>query len=212
MGKRRATTSGERAARRHHILGATAALLEIWSVDDVNIDRIAERAGIAKGTVYLYFRTREELLLEVFDRHHALWLEAVETALDSAADELSPGDAGRIFVAALTERPLLLRLYGRIGALLGGSVSPQAMREFRLRQTTRMTSVAHALHRRLPRLTIVQAQRWMFRMDAFVAGIAPRGNPTRATTGWLTGPENGGFVVDLESELQYIAVTMLLTP
>ncbi|MDX2437109.1 MAG: TetR/AcrR family transcriptional regulator [Acidobacteriota bacterium] len=212
MGKRRATTSGERAARRRHILSAAAALLEAWSVDDVNIDRIAERAGIAKGTVYLYFRTREELFLEVFDRHHALWLEAVETALGSAADELSPGDAGRIFVASLTERPLLLRLYGRLGALLGGSVSPQAMQDFRLRQTTRLTSVAQVLHRRFPRLTIVQAQRWMFRMEVFVAGIAPLGLPTQATAGWLTGPEQGGFVVDLESELQYIAVTMLLTP
>ena len=90
MGKKRAITEEERAARRRQILNATATLLERWSLDDVNVDRIAELAGVAKGTVYLYFRTREELVLEVFDRYHGLWLDALETQLRGTTGPLNP--------------------------------------------------------------------------------------------------------------------------
>lgn len=33
----------------------------------VTMDRVAEAAGIAKGTIYAYFKNKEELLREVFD-------------------------------------------------------------------------------------------------------------------------------------------------
>ena len=209
---KRATTGGEREARRRHILSATAHLLESWSLEDVNVDRIAELAGVAKGTVYLYFRTREELILEVFDRHHDSWLDAFETALDESTDDLTPHGVGRVVVSTLVERPLLLRLYGRVGGLLGGSISPQAAERYRIQKAGRIARVARALNRRLPQVTAFQGERWMLRVEAFIAGIAALTLSPAATTGVVETA--GGTLLhgELESELQYIAVTMLLSP
>lgn len=211
MGRKRATTKSERAARRRQILTAAAALLEGWSVDDVNIDRIADLAGIAKGTVYLYFRTREELILEVFDWHHALWFEAVEMELGNSTQQLSPDDIGRILAATLTERPLLLRLFGRVGALLNGSIAPERLQRIRVRQANRIVRVARTLQRRVHGLTALQAQRWVLRVEIFITGIAALIHSTTEAAGGTEGLERGMFDVDLETELQYIARTMMFS-
>ncbi len=212
MGRKRAITEEERALRRRRILDATATLLARWSLDDVNVDRIADLAGIAKGTVYIYFRTREELVLEVFDWHHRLWLDALEAELLGTVDPLAPQQVGRLTVSTLLGTPLLLRLYGRVNALFCGSVSAEAAHRFRLQQSRRIAAVANALDGRLPDLTTARAERWLFRFEAFAAGIAPLAQSPRAVTGALAGPAAPIFGVDLESELQYVAVTMLLSP
>lgn len=212
MGRKRATTEQERAALRRRILDATATLLARWSLEDVNVDRIAALAGIAKGTVYLYFRTREELVLEVFDRCHGLWLDALEARLREDRAPLSPDEVARLTVSTLLDNLLLVRLYGQIGAVIKGSVSPEASHRIRLRQTTRMNSTALALESRLPSVTSTQAARWLFRFEAFTAGIAPLAQLTRAVAGAFADPGRTAHNLDLKSELQYIAVTMLLSP
>jgi AcrR family transcriptional regulator len=212
MGQSRATTKLERAARRDRILSAAAELLESWSADDVNIDRIANRAGIAKGTVYLYFRTREELFLEVFSRHRDLWLDALEADFAGAGDELDPINVGHLFVASLIQRPLLVQLYSRVGALCNGNISPQALRRLRVRQSSRVTRVARTLHRHMPRVTVTQAARWISRMESCVAGFAQFAHPAHGAISCSEGLEVRELDVDFESELQYIAVTLLLNP
>ena len=212
MGRKRANTEHERAARRQRILDATAALLATWSLDDVNVDRIAALAGIAKGTVYFYFRTKEEFLLEVFDRYHALWHNTLEAKLREDQVPLGPDEAARLTVSTLLDNPLLVRLYGQIGAIINGSVSPQAEHSFRLRQTTRIATTALALESRLPGVTSARAARWLFRVEAFTTGIVPLTQPKLAAAGALASPGLAALHFDLESELQYIAVTMLLSP
>lgn len=212
MGRTRANTEHERAARRRRILDATAALLARWSIDDVNIDRIAALAGIAKGTVYLYFRTKEELLLEVFDRYHALWLDTLQAKLHEDVTPLGPDEVARLTVSTLVENQLLVRLYGRIGAVINGNVSPEAEHRFRLRQTNRIASTALALESRLPGLTNASTARWLIRVEAFTAGIVPLARAAPAAAEALASPGLAALHFDLESELQYIAVTMLLSP
>lgn len=49
--------------RRRQILDATAKLLEAGGYEALTIDRVASEAGIAKGTVYLYFKGKLGLLV-----------------------------------------------------------------------------------------------------------------------------------------------------
>lgn len=52
----------EREQRRHAILEATRSVFDQHGLDGVSMDRIAHEAELAKGTVYLYFKSREELI------------------------------------------------------------------------------------------------------------------------------------------------------
>lgn len=53
------------AARRHAILDAALLEFSEFGYQAARLDKIAERAGIAKGTIYLYFTDKETLFEEV---------------------------------------------------------------------------------------------------------------------------------------------------
>jgi TetR/AcrR family transcriptional regulator, ethionamide resistance regulator len=65
-GQSRGTPTAKRAAVQAAVLEAAAALLdEGVSYADLNIERIATRAGISRTAFYFYFRDKRELLLRL---------------------------------------------------------------------------------------------------------------------------------------------------
>lgn len=62
--------------RRQQIISAADLVLLEVGVDDFTIDQVAERAHIAKGTVYKYFTSKDEILAEVSIKGLSLLLEA----------------------------------------------------------------------------------------------------------------------------------------
>jgi AcrR family transcriptional regulator len=48
-------------ARAQHILDVASELILRWGYDRTTIDDIAQKAGVAKGTIYLHWKTREDL-------------------------------------------------------------------------------------------------------------------------------------------------------
>ncbi|MFL5625107.1 MAG: TetR/AcrR family transcriptional regulator, partial [Ktedonobacteraceae bacterium] len=50
-----------RQERAQRILDAAAALILRWGYHKTTLDDISRETGIAKGTIYLHWKTREEL-------------------------------------------------------------------------------------------------------------------------------------------------------
>lgn len=77
--------------RKHQIIKTAANLFSEKSFHDVTVDEIAEKVGVAKGTIYLYFSSKEKLYLEIleetFDSIESLLEEEVEKS-DSAPEKL----------------------------------------------------------------------------------------------------------------------------
>jgi AcrR family transcriptional regulator len=60
-------TKVERQQKRQAILDAAAAEIARYGYDRANINTIAERAGIGRGTIYLYFTSKDEVLSALLD-------------------------------------------------------------------------------------------------------------------------------------------------
>ena len=60
------TRWGDREGRRRDILNAAASLLEESAFQDLSMRVLAERSGVSTGTLYLYFRTKEEIFLTLY--------------------------------------------------------------------------------------------------------------------------------------------------
>jgi TetR/AcrR family transcriptional regulator, ethionamide resistance regulator len=58
-------STAKRVAVRAAVLDATAALLEESGYADLNIERIARRAGISRTAFYFYFRDKREVLMRL---------------------------------------------------------------------------------------------------------------------------------------------------
>jgi AcrR family transcriptional regulator len=62
------------------IQDAAMAVIARRGVDDATMQEIAEEAGLAKGTLYVYFRDRDELLKKTANRAFEIMLEQLEAA------------------------------------------------------------------------------------------------------------------------------------
>jgi AcrR family transcriptional regulator len=87
----RANPITDKAERHRDILDAAEALLREASDQSINMADVAQRAGIAKGTVYLYFASKEELLLALHERHVLDFFDAMDARLESS-DAVSSED------------------------------------------------------------------------------------------------------------------------
>ena len=85
-------------AKLERITAAASELFAEHGVDDVTTQQIAERADIGTGTLFLYARTKSELLLLVQNAHYA---EALERGRAAAADAGTVLDAVLALVAPI---------------------------------------------------------------------------------------------------------------
>lgn len=65
----------KRQERADRILDAAAELITRWGYSKTTIDDIAKKAGVAKGTIYLHWKTREDLFQALMEREDVLLLE-----------------------------------------------------------------------------------------------------------------------------------------
>lgn len=69
--------------RRRRILDAAASLLVKQGLHETSMDDVARAAGVAKGTVYIYFPSRSELLAALRQRYAQAMADRARTVLRS---------------------------------------------------------------------------------------------------------------------------------
>jgi AcrR family transcriptional regulator len=72
--------------RRQQILDAAAQLAMADGLEETSIAKVAEAAGVAKGSIYLHFRSRQELVAGLQGQ---VWSQMMETPRRLAGDEES---------------------------------------------------------------------------------------------------------------------------
>lgn len=73
----RARSADAKRARREALLDAAEAhVLRAGSAHALRIEEIARSVGLAKGSMYLYFPSKEALVIDLFERAFAAWTDA----------------------------------------------------------------------------------------------------------------------------------------
>jgi AcrR family transcriptional regulator len=96
-----ATNTTDRVSARERLLDAASELFYDEGVHTVGIDRVIERAGVAKATLYNAFGSKDELIRAYLARRHQMRRDRVGRVL--AADHDSPRDRILAVFDALAE-------------------------------------------------------------------------------------------------------------
>jgi AcrR family transcriptional regulator len=115
----RSTDERARAARADRILDAATDLLLRLGYRRVTVEDVAEAAGIGKGTVYLHWRTREELFLAALQRAYVESVDELVAALRAEPATVLLHRLTRQHYLGLMRRPLLRALYTADPQVLG---------------------------------------------------------------------------------------------
>ncbi|GAA3140905.1 MULTISPECIES: TetR/AcrR family transcriptional regulator [Nonomuraea] len=103
-----------RLERAHRILDAATELILRWGYDKTTIDDVAQRAGVAKGTIYLHWKTRDELFTALLRRERVRLVAEVREREPAA-----PGELFGLFALALLGRPLMRAVLSGDSEVLG---------------------------------------------------------------------------------------------
>jgi AcrR family transcriptional regulator len=106
--------------RTEGILEATRRVISSYGFEGITLERVAEEAGISKGTIYLYFENKEELLISTIEYGLDRLIERLEKCIDEEVDilkkvkniistKLSYIESHREFV-----RAFIAEMYGQI--------------------------------------------------------------------------------------------------
>src|SRR5210317_1592287 len=119
----RARSETAKLAREDAILTAAEILLRQLGYDAMTMQAVATAVGLAKGTLYLYFTSRESLVLAVYGQLFDRWIDRFAfhqpefTSFDGFC---------RDFARYYANDPLFLQLAGFASALLESQLDREA--------------------------------------------------------------------------------------
>jgi AcrR family transcriptional regulator len=159
----------EKDARRQTILAAAESLFIVARSLPTAAD-IAAAAGLAKGTLYLYFRSREDIFAEILREDWAVVLNALDQGVQP--DRSPPGVVTAFIdglVTAIAGRPNLMPLDAMLAELKKG-MSDGARQQFHDVTSQGIAKLGHSLDGALG-LPSSRGVQLLVRSHAFARGL-----------------------------------------
>lgn len=115
--------TGEELSRRqeraHRILDAAAELIQRWGYKKTAVDDIARLAGVAKGTIYLHWKTREDLFVTLLLRESFEALRAMTERINNDSTGIYLSSVIKHGIYVIMTRPLSRAIFIQDMNMLG---------------------------------------------------------------------------------------------
>ncbi len=177
MAGRRARSALAKDERRANLVAAATRLFANADFSAITIARVAEEAGVAKGTAYLYFANKETLFLELMRAEFNAWLE---TFLQSVKRQRSASlvvQLPKIVAKSFAGRPHIRRLMVLQHTVLEANLGDVAARDFKLQMRALMDQVAAAIVPKIPGWRRADAQVFIMQTIALVISVTQLSEP-----------------------------------
>lgn len=205
MLKKRARTAEHKGLRREKILEVARQCFQESSLEDLKISHLAKRAGMAKGTVYLYFKTKEEIFLAVLTKEYEHWCDYVEAGI--------PGhpDLPALLVEGIKETPLLGPLVAVMHTNLETNINFEAAYTFKKLLKNRARKLTALIQKEYPQLR-GKGLEYLMMFHSNLIGIHHMAHPTGVVDEVLGLPAfvmlKVSFHESLERTMRFILVGM----
>ncbi|WP_437735956.1 TetR/AcrR family transcriptional regulator [Sorangium sp. So ce1335] len=230
---RRARKEEQKEERRRFIIDAAWQLFQETPYPEVTMAQVAERTRLAKGTLYLYFTTKEELFLAVVDQELAKWFDDVNIHLahfggcevdegaarprasrarrgaSAASGEDAAASIASILSTSLVARGAMTRLLSILHSVLEQNVSYEAALRFKLSLLAHVERTGALLELCLPSLAPGQGGPLLIRMYALLIGMRQVCDPSDVIRDIRSRPEMGLFRIDFGDELRISFASLL---
>ena len=189
--RQRAVHAAEKEERHRAILDAAERLLPRSTGRGPSMAEVADEAGLAKGTIYLYFPSKEELLLALLERNIDGFFLALAGVLEGSAP-LGIDQILALVQRKIVEPPLFLPLAGRCFGWIGQGLPVDVARPFNARMAGRLQRTGAALEMHFQELTAGDGVVLLRHSYALILGLSQtaRGAATR------NAPRLGGAAID----------------
>ncbi|MDO8518543.1 MAG: TetR family transcriptional regulator [Deltaproteobacteria bacterium] len=215
---KRAVTEEQKAARLHMILDKALNLFARCSLDQVSMELIADKMGLAKGTLYLYFKSKEELFWAIKERAYREWFEKIGEKLKGSP---KPEDViarigwfAKIVCNQLKEKKDVVRLITSAHHLLESGIDPSKIVEANENCGRSLLDIGRKIERTFGFLKEGQGVGVLLHVKAAIIGLQHVTEPAPLIRELIrkqkAGPELRIFQLSFEGELSLAIQTHLL--
>jgi AcrR family transcriptional regulator len=176
----RARSQTQKDERSAAILQVARELFEHESFDRISMAGIAQKAGMAKGTVFLYFKTKEELFFIIAVEEFQSWLDSMDSLFTNFSQNRKRPNTDQ-FLNLLTEHlapfTLLMRMIVIFHTVLEHNISYEQALRFKQMMYDRLPVTGHLLEQCVPGLRSGQGFKFIMWMYALVIGFQHMSEP-----------------------------------
>ena len=198
--RHRAVHDEQKQERRQAILDAAWQLFQTTTYEALTMVDIAHALGLAKGTVFLYFKTKESLFLTLVEQQLSTWFAEVNTQLDALSHPSTIPDVAGILCQQLEVRPSLTRLLAILHTLLEQNIDLDSAIHFKFFLLEHFEHTGLVLERCLPFLTPGKGASLLLQSQALVIGLWHLSDPAPIIRQALQHPELRLFEVHFAPE------------
>jgi AcrR family transcriptional regulator len=199
--KQRAILDEDKLVRRQAILDAAAAELLEHPERLAAVEEVARRAGLAKGTVYLYFTTKEEIYLAVHEQNSHQFFDTLEALLARERPRPSLKRLTRNVVEAINRNPAYLPLAVQCPSL-ERNVEVEAVARCKGGIGERLQRIGAGVEAMYPALRRGDGARLLIRSYALMLGLWQLTAPSPAREQLLARNELAVFRLDYLVQLE----------
>ena len=176
---------------------------------ELTVAAIARETGLAKGTVFLYFRTKEEIFLAVTGQQMTEWFDAVDDRLAQLPAPATTEDVVEIIAGSLQERVYFTRLLAILSTVLEQNANYDAVHQFKHLLLIRLARTGALLERALGFLQPGEGAHLLMQLEALVIGLRHLADAAPVVRQLMTLEEMRAFDVDFDAEFRQLALAML---
>ncbi|HLL52357.1 MAG TPA: TetR family transcriptional regulator [Myxococcaceae bacterium] len=208
--RQRARKAEDKQERRGAILEVALEAFEAGSFADVKMSEVAERAGLAKGTVFLYFPTKEALFLALLEERLAGWFDAFGRELSQGQTAWTAKHAAEVVASTVVAHEPLARLLTLLHVILELNVERESVQRFKAMLLERVSHAGALLEARLPFLAGGEGGQFLLHLHALVIGLRQMADNGGVVKEVLDEPRMAPLRVDFARELEAVVERMLV--
>jgi AcrR family transcriptional regulator len=199
--KRRAIKASDKQLRFQDILNTALQIFEQKSFQDLTMAELATQTGLAKGTLYLYFKTKEEVFLAVLEQLLDNWFEEVNSRL--AKGPITVPELVDLFTEALKRQTSLGRLLAMNNSVLEQNIELERALHYKHYLTTNLNRTGALLEQSLPGLQVAgEGALLLLRTQALLVGLQNLADPPVMIQQLIKSkPELAILDIDFDSQL-----------
>jgi AcrR family transcriptional regulator len=176
----RARSVHDKDLRRRHLVEAAAELFALNDFDGVTVANVARRAGIAKGTAYLYFNSKEAVFLELVQSELLDWEQGLQDALAQSAKlsgDTTAGEFTSTIAHTLSQSPTLCRLLVLLHSVIEPRLDLPTARQFKEFLRDFVARIGALFVRHVPQLELDSAVTLILQIHALVISVTQLAHP-----------------------------------
>ena len=206
---KRARKPEQKAERIDAILEAAGVLLEVNGLEGTGLNAIARQACLSKPNLYVYFESREAILLQLLLKESAAWAKSFKRRLDQIKKVDDVDAVAQAFAESLARRRRFCILSASLASVFEHHVGPETVAQFKRDFLEIVQPCISALSEALPKLNDEETSRALAMLVMSATGMWAHCHPSPSVEVVLKQPEFEHVRFDFKETVSTLAACFL---